>query len=701
MKFWKGASLAALLALTVAGPVALVRAGALTAVPPVLGPGRVVTATAVGPLTAPADGRIRTSRFLGSVTGVAWPTVATAGGHEIAAVSGHRLVFSFSLSEDGTAVTPVTPDLPQLALEVGKDSLSVGLTAIQGELVPQFQTRVATGTATYAAAVPNGTHRVVLAMTQGSFTQRFDLWTGALTITDPTTGFSAPLDLKFLDAQLSEWEPHGSNPPAPKPAEAYLWVRILGTDSVEETSESGTRHFKMHTLPPTRLVFTPQGGPPVSASSAPFTHGMTWPVSDDGLFDADYWFVVPGTLTAGTLSVTAGPATGASCSFNLFGACTPTTTDTISAVHLELSFPDAQATPTPQRRGPWIGSGLPPTGLTALDQTRPGHPATAGSTTPGSGGLPVWAAVVVLALVVLALVVGTWLVRWRRRGLAGQSTPDTGGTEPGSEIRTSSPGSPAQPAAPPLADASQPIPETPPLGDDGDLVVRVVGHVDVAPCELPSDRWLVSEDLCAFLALHNERPLTTSDLLDAIWPLDGERGEATVKTVHNTVGRLRQALGAEHLPDAASAGGYRLRRFITDWAEIQRLLAAAGAASTDDRRDLRAGALAHVRGAPFEGAHGTQFHWAYATGLVSEMVRTIAECAHELSRELLEAGDPSRAEWAARQGLRASRDEELLWLDAARAATAAGAGAAARVWRDATAALGAERARQLRRSVEV
>ena len=709
-------------------------ATAITVVPPVLGPGRVVAATPGAHMTAPADGRLRTEHFLASVTSVAWPTLARAGGHEIAASSDHRLVvFSLTLSEPGSDVTPVTPDLPKLSLEVGKRSLPVTLTGIQAQLVTQSQARLATAMATYAAAVPDGTHRVVLAMTQGTFTQRFDLWTlrrippapavlyraptspyvtasvegtGTLTITDPQTGTSAPVDLRFLQATLTEWAPGGSNAPAPKPTDAFLWVRLLGTDKVEQTGHSATQHFQMHTLPATRLVFMPAGGHPVAASSAPFTPGVTGPIYDDGLFDADYWFVVPASVTTGALTVSAGRATGASCT--ILSGCGATTTDTTSAATLALSFPDPSAPGRAQRRPHWIGARLPPTGRAALDDTNVTHHGAGRTPASGSGGISIWAALAVLVVLAVAVLVGQRALRRRRRGLAipvaGGSALDVNDAEPLATVqRPSEP--PAAPAhggvAAPVTSVSTAGAGVPGLGGDGDLVVRVVGHVEISGWNPASDRRLLLEDLCCFLALHTERALSSNELLEAIWSLDGERGDATtLKTVHNTVGYLRQGVGPEHLPDAAAAGGYRLQGVVSDWGEIERLLGAAVTEPAEESRGLRAQALAHVRGAPFEGAHATQFHWGHASGLASQMVRTVTDCAHELSAELLDVGDPTGAEWAARQGLKASRDDEALWLDTARAAKVLGVSSLARVWRDAAAALGAPRLKAIRSRLE-
>jgi DNA-binding SARP family transcriptional activator len=238
-----------------------------------------------------------------------------------------------------------------------------------------------------------------------------------------------------------------------------------------------------------------------------------------------------------------------------------------------------------------------------------------------------------------------------------------------------------------------------PLGSPGDLVVRVLGPIEVTGWLAPPERRGVAEELCCFLAMHPDRAFTTAELLAALWPVGGGRGEATPKTLHNHLSRLRAAAGPEHLPDAAASGGYRLAGCVTDWGEFSRLSTDAQAASGEEADRLRQEALSLVRGAPFADARGGQYEWAFSSLLASQMTVAVADCARSLSADRLAAGDHSGAAEAAQAGLQAAPDDESLWLALARAA-APDPASLARVWRDATAAIGPDRVGDLRRRLE-
>ena len=241
---------------------------------------------------------------------------------------------------------------------------------------------------------------------------------------------------------------------------------------------------------------------------------------------------------------------------------------------------------------------------------------------------------------------------------------------------------------------------TPVLGSPDDLVVRVLGPVEITGWVAFPERRGVLEELCCYLALHPGRGFTTAELLGTMWPVDGDRGEATPKTLHNYVSRLRQAVGPDRLPDAVTSGGYRLTDVVTDWAEFQRLSVEAEVASGEEADRLRTEALGLVRGAPLADASGAQYGWAFAGSLISTMTVAVRDCAHRLSVDRLAGGDPAGAEEAARMGLRATVEDEGLWLDAARAAEASDDRTRqARVWRDLAAALGGDRARVFRQDL--
>lgn len=95
----------------------------------------------------------------------------------------------------------------------------------------------------------------------------------------------------------------------------------------------------------------------------------------------------------------------------------------------------------------------------------------------------------------------------------------------------------------------------------------------------------------------------------------------------------------------------------------------AATAVVADADALRAEALAHVRGVPFDGMTGAQYGWAL-DGPVHEMTAAVVGCADTLATSRLAAGDPAGATTAARAGLRVSRTELALWRDLFAAARA-------------------------------
>ncbi|WP_334666478.1 bacterial transcriptional activator domain-containing protein [Streptomyces cyaneofuscatus] len=104
---------------------------------------------------------------------------------------------------------------------------------------------------------------------------------------------------------------------------------------------------------------------------------------------------------------------------------------------------------------------------------------------------------------------------------------------------------------------------------------------------------------------------------------------------------------------------YRLSTAVTcDWSQFQKL-ARAGLTRYDEDADLALRrALALVRGRPFTGIAPQRYAWAEPT--IQEMVSAIVDTAHELSERCREAGDISGALWAARRGLLAAEESEVL-----------------------------------------
>jgi hypothetical protein len=663
----------------------------------------------------PADGRLRGQHFTATVTEAAWPGSVTVGKLPTVAPTGDRLVaFTLRLSEPGALLGALNRSTAVRAtLTVTGDHLPLPLTGTASKIDEQIESHSVgeepgTGTESFAVSVPVKDHQVILELRQGSFSQAFDLWTlkreppaptilyrdpaasmvaasvrgsGQLTITNPATGFVTEAKVSIRTATLGYFAPDGTGANPAKPTEAFLSVTMQATQT--EAAHSYEDYLGGSAMPGSQLTFTPTGGLPVpSTRFVPQTTDVSG--ANDGLLAADYWFTVPAGVTSGTLTINAGQVTGTQYQTL---ASTGTVPLTLTKTTLPITFPDPPAAPPAQNTPPWVGKPVPTATVSAAGSTS-GH------------GFSIWLAVVVIVVVAALAVVTERLVR--RRRLAGTSA-DTNDT---TAVVWSPPRDPPSSGEPRTATALADIPPAnqvsvePRLGAPGDLVVRILGPVQITGWVATPERRGVLEELCCYLALHPGRGFTTAELLGAVWPVGGDRGEATPKTLHNYLSRLRRAVGAERLPDAVTSGGYRLDGVVTDWAEFRRLDAEAETVSHDEADRLRSEALALVRGAPLADASGVQYGWAFTESLASTMTVAVRDCAHRLSVDRLAGDDPVGAEEAARMGLRATVEDEDLWLDAARAAQASGDRTRqTRVWRDLAAALGGDRARVLRQGL--
>ena len=118
---------------------------------------------------------------------------------------------------------------------------------------------------------------------------------------------------------------------------------------------------------------------------------------------------MPASLTAGSINVAAGSFSGAE--FTLYTAETGTSTiDLTAPASLSMTFP-AVPTPAVQRTPPWVGQSLPPTASSA----------TPGSSS-GSGGFPVWLAIVIVVLLAAAVVAVQRFRRTRQKPVKVEAT---------------------------------------------------------------------------------------------------------------------------------------------------------------------------------------------------------------------------------------------------------------------------------------
>jgi hypothetical protein len=123
------------------------------------------------PSVVPADGRLNTANYAATVTSVAWP--ATNDGQE--STPGRRFVrFTLEVAAPGQSVSPTSP-APTLAAALLWDGSShpLSVSSLDDELQSGSGS---SASASYTASVPNDTHDVDLVLSEGSFSQSFDLW---------------------------------------------------------------------------------------------------------------------------------------------------------------------------------------------------------------------------------------------------------------------------------------------------------------------------------------------------------------------------------------------------------------------------------------------------------------------------------------------------------------------------------------------
>ena len=626
----------------------------------------------------PADGRLNTANYSATVTSVAWP--ATNDGRE--STPGRRFVrFTLEVTAAGQSVSPTSPG-PTLAAALRWDATShpLPVSSLDDELQGASGS---SASASYVASVPSDTHDIDLVLSEGSFSQSLDLWTlrrvppvpavlyrdpshttisatapgpTTLALANPADGFTSTATLTLQSATLGFFAP-SSTTLSPNPDQAVLSVVLDAEFPNDPNDPAGSGHYLGATtpLPASLLTFSPTGASavPATLSDAGDTTGKG--NSDDGLFDATYSFLVPATLSTGTLEVAAGPFSGAE--FTLYTAESGTTTLDISApATLALSFP-APAAEAAQRTPPWVGQPAPPTAVA------PGSHGPEGS--GGTHGFPVWAAIVIL----LVVAAGVLLVQRRRRSghlAAAAPSVDASARAPIPAPR------PAAAVVPVAQDEEVPGPDatSDATSDTGAAAAPnpvVAGSAAVsAPTKavhfvgprrfvgFSENSSRILEATLTYLVCHDAHHLSADQIALGMWPYGRSRGEATRKTIQNNASALRNWIGAEHLPDAAVAGGYLIEGIDTDWAAIERLSREAQTVGAEAARRLRAQALELVRGLPFEGLSGDGYDWLEYEGLVSTVTVSIVRCARDQGHDLFESGDFTGAEAAARAGLRAA-----------------------------------------------
>ena len=129
----------------------------------------------LGASVVPADGRLNTPGYNAKVTAVAWP--ARNNGQE--PTPGRRFVrFTLEVTALAQSASPTSP-APALGAALRWDGTShpLSVTSIDDELQAGAGGPSDSASASYMASVPNDTHDVDLVLSEGTFSQSFDLWT--------------------------------------------------------------------------------------------------------------------------------------------------------------------------------------------------------------------------------------------------------------------------------------------------------------------------------------------------------------------------------------------------------------------------------------------------------------------------------------------------------------------------------------------
>ncbi|MEU9062439.1 LysM peptidoglycan-binding domain-containing protein [Streptomyces sp. NPDC048430] len=231
---------------------------------------------------------------------------------------------------------------------------------------------------------------------------------------------------------------------------------------------------------------------------------------------------------------------------------------------------------------------------------------------------------------------------------AAEAEPDSTPTPPHEHQDTT------EPAAP--EDIDEPLPNA---AAPAVLLLGPIG-IEGATGRIDSNRRSIGTELVAYLALNPGADHHAVD--DALWP-----GRLVNKQMRNAViSRTRSWLGKDHdgnahLPRVQDTGDsrYRLSPAVTcDWTQFQHF-ARTGLARHDEDGDLALRrALALVRGRPFTGIAPQRYAWAEP--VIQEMVSALVDVAYELSTRRREGNDIPGALWAARRGLLAAEESEML-----------------------------------------
>lgn len=213
----------------------------------------------------------------------------------------------------------------------------------------------------------------------------------------------------------------------------------------------------------------------------------------------------------------------------------------------------------------------------------------------------------------------------------------------------------------------------------GDLEVRlltVVPAIDGLREVLPPKRARRAVEVVAYLALHHPDPISGDRLRTRV--LGSPDSDAAAKTLFNTVGAARRALGSDpqgrpYLPNASRYGHYRLSEGVT--LDVTRamdlVIAAKSADSPDESIALYRAAFDLVKGEPLAGAL-SGYSWWRSEGHEARLTATIVDAACRAVRLAIDEGLLDLATWILERARLVDPYSELLSRAAMAAAAASG-----------------------------
>jgi len=628
-------------------------------------------------LHVPADGRLNGDGFTGDVTGYRFAYQVGLGSYAQQAPPGQVLVaFGVTCTEDtagndndfydGNGVRAV------LVVDGTSEPLPTGDYAEPG---PAY----------FLASVPSGSKDVGLQLSNDGFSQEFSFTKGEREGTQPEVLYAsednweltdqvdmvsvirtpdplgriknAAVNITVKSGNLTYFSP-GANPRTPaNPSEAWLVVDGSGLPQPPPGQPAGynTLNYK-GTLTGSDFSLARPGHPTISAMI-----GDTGGQSDEsgqGLFGGTYYFgPLPATTRTATLQIGIPNQVPAQDNFMVANEEVPVKSQP-PLVHLSFAAPDHSAAV--------VIAGNPP----------PYAP----KSSIVSGGSAV--GIVVVVVVICALIAG-YFVLMQRRLLPAWAMPTStsptrkraaaaeawlpGGSGAAAQVSIADraqtdtvvetpPGvSPTSPAPPSVSATTSrilvPVPETSPLPPEGTIWLLLLGP----PSALPNNLKLTPPELetAAFLACKDGKTFSGEALRAAVGV--GRDEEWSARTVVTYANGLRRKLGAAHVPDATSGGGYRLVAVSTDMAYFNKLVASSQGAQPAEAARHLAEALSLVRGRPFADVPPGTYGWTHmhddGPSLSATITDNVIRTSITLARLALDVGDHGLGSWSVGKGI--------------------------------------------------